>query len=78
MSEEPKFDWSKFWAHFLFGAVPGAILGCSWWIWFADDKSWIVGILLICGGAILVGLIAGAFTERFWEVFKDWLSWFWW
>jgi len=78
MNEDPKFDGSELGAHFVVGAILGAILGCASWAVFADGNSWFVGLLLIGGGAISVGLIAGAFTERFWEVFKEWLSAFWW
>jgi len=77
MNEPQKFDWIEFWAHFFFGAIPGAVLGGASWVWLAEDESWIVGLMLVGGGAVLVGLIAGAFTQRFWELFKEWLYWFW-
>ncbi|MGH7991194.1 MAG: hypothetical protein ACREDS_13515 [Limisphaerales bacterium] len=77
MNEKPRFDWFGFWVHFSCGAILGALLGISMWVNFADNSSWRVGIIMIFGGAILIGIIAGSFQEGFWEAFKDWLSCFW-
>ncbi|HEY5298164.1 MAG TPA: 2-amino-4-hydroxy-6-hydroxymethyldihydropteridine diphosphokinase [Verrucomicrobiae bacterium] len=79
-TESPKFDWFGFWVHFFFGALLGALLGFSIWSQTASatSSSWMPGILLISGGAILVGLIASFMQEGFWEEFKDSSWWRWW
>jgi hypothetical protein len=62
MHDGPKRDWEKTWVHFFCGAVVGAGIGL-----YLDH-----GILFGLGGAILTGLLAAIFLDRFWETFLEW------
>jgi uncharacterized membrane protein YoaK (UPF0700 family) len=62
MNSEPKRDWEKTWIHFFCGAFLGAFSAFAWggdWIW-------------IIVSAIVTGLLAAIFLDRFWEDFLRW------
>ena len=67
-------SWTGFFVHFVFGAVLGGLLGTAVWGWALDGQSAMAGLLCIGGGALLLGLIAGFFGDRFWESFRG-LEW---
>jgi len=66
--ENRPFNWVRFLVQFMFGAGFGAIAG---FYLAASADSQIIGILVISGMALLVGLIAGLWGDRFWESFRD-------
>ena len=57
-------DWTSRLLHFILGAIIGALVGFSGWARFdsANDHGWI----LICAGAVVVGLLGAAWGDRFW------------
>jgi hypothetical protein len=62
MSDKPKRDWGKTRLHFFCGVVLGAFSGFAWggdWIWIAAS-------------ALVTGLLAAIFLDRFWENFPSW------
>jgi hypothetical protein len=36
-----------------------------------------IGAVWIGGGAIVIGLLAGVFLDRFWDGLKDYRDWLW-
>jgi hypothetical protein len=66
---ERQRDWFKFTVHFFFGALVGALLGLRAWgrSSFALSTSFVPGLLIIAGGALLVGLIAGVLSNSGWD-----------
>ena len=77
MSYHSGFDWSSFKAHFVFGAIVGAIIGVGWWLKSPDASSASArdGLPYIIGGALIVGLVAAFLGEFFWRRISDWFGW---
>jgi hypothetical protein len=69
MGEYPKWNWSKFWIHFFCGALLGAFGGCRAWSRSSSalSTSFTPGIMYIVGGALVLGLIAGAASYTGWD-----------
>jgi len=67
MSDGQQRDWFKTWLHFFCGLVVGG-LPMLW-----QDFDWI-SILAV---ALLAGVLAAIYLDRFWEWFLDWWSWWW-
>ena len=61
------FNWVRFLVRFFFGAVLGSVAG----LYPAGMADKFAGILMITGMALLMGLIAGFWGDRFWEAFRD-------
>ncbi|MCD4825001.1 MAG: hypothetical protein K8S55_10350 [Phycisphaerae bacterium] len=70
-------DWFKVIIHFVCGAVVGALAGVLLWLYLLDGESMQIGLMLIGGGAVVFGLLAGIFLERFWEGIKEHSDLFW-
>jgi len=67
-----RIDWFKVILHFVCGAVVGALVGLGLWVNdCGDGDSFCGGAFWIGGGAIVVGLLAGVFLDRFWDALKD-------
>lgn len=65
--EDRPFDWVRFLVHFFFGAIFGALVGL-----YGGAGGSKAQILLAMGlGAVIVGLVAGFFGDRFWHSFRD-------
>ena len=57
------FNWTRFFVHFFFGAILGALAGLRFGVYAKTQTE----LLLRVGGAALtVGLIAGFLGDRFW------------
>jgi len=69
MDDTPKYDWFKFGIHFFCGAILGAFIGLRAWgkSGYAFSSSWMPGVCFICGGALIVGLIAGVISNSGWD-----------
>src|SRR5438552_1157778 len=63
---ERPFDWFRFAVQFFFGALFGGLFG-FYLSAHADSRSTVW--LATLGGALVVGLIAGLWGDRFWESF---------
>lgn len=66
---QDKFDWPGFCIHFFFGALVGVVVGFRCWTrsdW-ALSTSATPGVLIVSGGALLVGLLAGLAKDDFWS-----------
>ena len=68
MLEKRNKDWTGFWMHALFGAALGALIGL--WVWLRPRlglyDSALAGVLLVGGGALVVGFIASILRDDFW------------
>ncbi len=64
MLMRPKgFNWFKFWTHFFVGGFFG-----KWGLAGPPrSNSWGMGIAYIVGGALLLGLVAGAASNSNWD-----------
>ena len=62
MNDEPKRDWEKTWIHFVFGFVVG------WLAVFSTGGGWIVNLAV----ALLLGILAAIYLDKFWEEFLSW------
>jgi hypothetical protein len=62
------FDWGRFLVQFMVGAIFGGIFG--FYLAAAADSATdrILGVSIM---ALLVGLVAGWWGDRFWESFRD-------
>jgi ABC-type antimicrobial peptide transport system permease subunit len=86
MNQKPPFDWFGFWVHFFFGVLIGAGLGM--WLWstssYATSASAWTGtspwsVLIYAGiSALLCGICAGFYGDRFWEKLISFFRWPWW
>jgi hypothetical protein len=74
MRGNKKQDWIGFWVHFFFGAIFGSLVGL--WLWARwvsthlatpDEDISVVAFLFVGGGALLFGLFAGYFRDKFWS-----------
>jgi len=77
MDDEPPFSWAGFLVQFFFGAILGALFGFRAWArssWGTSPEMF-PGMYFVIGGALIVGLIAGFFGDRFW---KDFIRRWWW
>lgn len=63
----------KFWVHFFFGLLLGALLG-YWWFWGLFDSA-TLNLLAIAAMASAFGTSCGRWGERAWHRISDWLSW---
>lgn len=67
-------DWTGRTMHFILGAIIGAIIGFGGWARFdaGNARGWI----LICVGAMVIGLLGAVWGDRFWygigRIFKYW------
>jgi hypothetical protein len=65
--------------HASIGAVVGALVGFYVWSWvnirLGLHDTWWQFALFISAAALIFGVLAACFKERFWE---DWRSPFWW
>ncbi len=80
MPEQRRRDWLKFWIHFFCGALLGAIAGFTAWgrSSYGESTSFLPAVVFVGGGAILVGLIAGAAADtgdHFWHDVSGWFRW---
>ncbi len=75
---QEKRDWFKTCVHFAFGAILGAVLGIGSLLWLTEADSALLFVLVLFGSSVSVGLLAGAFTDRFWKWFTEEGGWRWW
>ena len=73
MSEDPPRDREEFWIRFVFGAVVGTILALCLlsYIGWLPPTVW----LFVPAGALLLGLAAGLWGDRFWQLFLGLFRW---
>jgi uncharacterized membrane protein len=71
VENKPKRDWFKFWMYFCFGAVFGALVGLRVWFRSKYARDWFPGIMLILGGALVWGFIAGFFSNSRWNEWDE-------
>ena len=72
-----RIDWFKVILHCVCGAVLGALVGLGFWAYWSDEHSMRIGVCWIGGGAIVAGLLAGVFLDRFWAALKEHGHWLW-
>jgi hypothetical protein len=62
------FDWVRFLVQFFFGAVFGGIAG-----FYLAASAGSLGVAIASASvmALIVGLVAGCWGDRFWESFRD-------
>ena len=71
----PDFDWVGISVHFVCGAVLDGLLGFFLWIQAWPTASGQMALLMIGGPALILGLAAALWADRFWEHLPDWLHW---
>ena len=64
-------EWGQILLQFLFGAVPGLVVGVGIWAFWFDGESWRTGLFCIGGTAFFLGILAAAYGEDFWEIVKE-------
>jgi len=69
--------WLKVTLHALCGVVLGAVFGYFIWASPMYDEPLSTGVYWIVGGALLVGLLAALFLDRFWDWLKEQIPWLW-
>jgi hypothetical protein len=71
--DDRPFNWARFLVHFFFGGLFGGIFGL-YMAQYVSERSY--AILTVVVSALLVGLVAGFWGDRFWESFRDgsWLN----
>lgn len=70
------YDWERFWIHFIFGALVGAIMGLVFWARYWHHGS--SAALCVGGFFLVVALLGGIWGDRFWEWFLESFRWMWW
>jgi hypothetical protein len=80
MQKPRERDRLKFWIHFFCGAFFGALSGFFAWARssYVSTTSLMPGVVFLGGGALFLGLVAGAASENgdnFWRSFRDWFRW---
>ena len=68
--EKEKFDWLRFWLHFLFGAVLGFVMSFSVFdlaFEFSNSVTWALTLITTLSIAILGGLYGDPFWTRLLE-----------
>jgi hypothetical protein len=70
---EGGYDWFRFWVHFVFGALLGALACLFFWMnnWHPGLSPWLCVILY----SLATALLGGLFGDRFWEWFLKNLRW---
>jgi hypothetical protein len=71
-----KIDWLKVILHFICGAFLGALIGFGFWVYWFDEQSIRASLFWLSGGALVIGLLAAIFLDRFWEGLKRYSYWF--
>jgi len=69
-------DRFELWIRFGFGALFGAFMAGAWFVAFGPWKP-LTGALITGGAALLGGLLARSFGDRFWYSLRSWLWLFW-
>jgi len=69
-------DRFELWIRFGFGALFGAFMAGAWFVAFGPWKL-LTGGLITGGAALLGGLLARSFGDRFWYSLRSWLWLFW-
>lgn len=67
------YDWFRFWVHFAFGALLGAVMGLVFWM-----QSWHPGLplwLWVGGFSLGIALVGGTYGDRFWGWLLSNLRW---
>lgn len=68
-SRQQKFDWPGFAVHGGCGAVLGAAIGVYAYArspWARSASAW-PAVLIICGSALVCGVLAGVCQDTFWK-----------
>jgi len=64
-------DWGKAIVHFICGALLGAIAGFGSWAFWTGGESVALCLLFVVAGGLILGFLAAAFLEQFWESLKE-------
>ena len=70
---DPPRDRFEFWVRFAFGAVFGPIVGLLFLWWIVPDAT--IGWLVASCSAVLFGVAAALWGDRFWHFLLGLFSW---